>query len=375
MERLEQSAGLDRALEACPTAKALQERARRRRRAHLAGARGAARLHQARAPARAGRVRRARRSVPPRRRSSTTSRPTLRTRLRRRRSRRTRCGARSSPPWSPTRWSTAPASASCRACSDETGAALPALARAHVVARDVFDAGTTWAAIDALDLAVPAAVQDDDVPRRPAPGRTRRALAGASRRRRSALGPTVDRFRPGVQAVVAALPDARRGAAAPAGQSERAVARRRRPGAGSRSASSDAAVAALPAVELGARRGVDPRDGRAAAVRARRPARASTGSATASPRCRAATAGRPRPAPRSATTSTSRSTRSPTPCSARPTPTSPPDARVDAWIAAHRAAVERYRDARGRHRARPASFDLATLAVVRRALRELADLD
>ena len=54
--------GLDRALEALPTAKALQERHAAGRRAHVTRARGAAGVHQARAAARAGRVRRARRS-------------------------------------------------------------------------------------------------------------------------------------------------------------------------------------------------------------------------------------------------------------------------------------------------------------------------
>ncbi len=44
---------------------------------------------------------------------------------------------------------------------DETGLSLPVLARAHVIARDVFDAADTWSAIDALDLVVPAAVQDE----------------------------------------------------------------------------------------------------------------------------------------------------------------------------------------------------------------------
>jgi len=44
--------------------------------------------------------------------------------------------------------------------SDETGADLPRLARAHVAARDVFGMVEVWTAIDALDLRVPAATQD-----------------------------------------------------------------------------------------------------------------------------------------------------------------------------------------------------------------------
>src|SRR4029079_10281728 len=41
---------------------------------------------------------------------------------------------------------------------DETGLSLPVLARAHVIARDVFDAVGTWAAVDALELAAREAV-------------------------------------------------------------------------------------------------------------------------------------------------------------------------------------------------------------------------
>ncbi len=44
--------------------------------------------------------------------------------------------------------------------ADETGTSLPVLARAHIAARDVFDIGNTWSAIDDLDLLVPAATQD-----------------------------------------------------------------------------------------------------------------------------------------------------------------------------------------------------------------------
>jgi glutamate dehydrogenase len=54
--------------------------------------------------------------------------------------------------------------------------------------------------------------------------------------------------------------------------------------------------------------------------------------------------------------------------------TSPPGPRVDAWISAHGPAVERYR-ALAADVERAGEFDLATLAVLRRALRELADLD
>ncbi len=102
MERLEQTAGLDRALEALPSAKVLQER-------HAAGlgldvprARGAAGVHQARTAARARRVRRARRPLPADRLRRVL--PAVAPhRLRRRARRRTRCAARSWPRSSPTR--------------------------------------------------------------------------------------------------------------------------------------------------------------------------------------------------------------------------------------------------------------------------------
>jgi len=136
---------------------------------------------------------------------------------------------------------------------DETGVALPTLARAHVVARDVYDAGTTWAEIDALDLVVPASVQDDMFLA------LRRLVERASRwlvhhAGELPLGPTVDRFRPGVQAVVTALPELVGGGGLAERFEQAGVPRAlaRRVGV------SDAAVVALPAVELGARRGVDP---------------------------------------------------------------------------------------------------------------------
>ena len=118
-----------------------------------------------------------------------------------------------------------------------------------------------------------------------------------------ALGPTVDRFRPGVQAVVAALPELVWGGGR-AGQLERAGVPRalaRRVGV------SDAAVVALPAVELGARARRRPGDGRARlqfAVDER--LALATGPRPHRRVAARPTGGRPRPGPRCATTSTSR---------------------------------------------------------------------
>ena len=181
MERLEQTAGLDRALEALPTAKVLQER-------HAAGQGLTApelavllaytKLELQRAlvasdvpddP------------VPRRRRSSPTSR---------RRCAPASTTALASHPLRREIVATVVANAVVnragisflsRLC-DETGLSLPVLARAHVIARDVFDAADTWAAIDALDLVVPAAVQNEMFLARPPAGRARGAVAGAPRR-------------------------------------------------------------------------------------------------------------------------------------------------------------------------------------------------
>ena len=136
---------------------------------------------------------------------------------------------------------------------------------------------------------------------------------------------------------------------------------------------SDAAMVALPAVELGARRGVDPVtvarlqfavDERLtlATVRDRIGAlpRGDRGQAEA----RAALRDDFYESVDALTDAVVRETDA----------TSPPGARVDAWIGAHLPAVERYR-ALAADVERAGVFDLASLAVLRRALRELADLD
>ncbi len=251
---------------------------------------------------------------------------------------------------------------------DETGVALPTLARAHVVARDVFDTGTTWAEIDALDFAIPAAVQDEMFLA------VRRLVERASRwlvhhGGDLALGPTVDRFRPGAQAVAAALPELV-GSGGPAERFEQAGVPRdlaRRVGV------SDAAVVALPAVALGERRGVDPvtvtRLQFAVDERlALRDVRERIGALPRGDRWQTEARAALRDDFYESVHALTDAVISETDAA------SPPGARVDAWIGAHAPAVERYRGLAADVE-RAGVFDLATLAVLRRALRELADLD
>ena len=157
IERLEQSAHLDRALEGLPGTKALQER-RDGARAHRTRARGAARVHQARGRARAGGVGCSRRSV---------------------RAPRLRCvlpqGVRDhcadvmdAHPLRRAILSTVVANAVVNRAgisflsrlADETGLAIPVLVRAHVCAREVFEVAAVWTMIDQLDLVVAASTQD-----------------------------------------------------------------------------------------------------------------------------------------------------------------------------------------------------------------------
>ena len=60
---------------------------------------------------------------------------------------------------------------------------------------------------------------------------------------------------------------------------------------------------------------------------------------------------------------------------ARPTRAATPDERVDAWLAAHACRRSTATRTLVADVERAGVFDLATLAVVRRALRELAALD
>ena len=89
--------------------------------------------------------------------------------------------------------------------SDETGAPMARITRAHIVARDVFEAEATWDAIDALDLVVPAATQDAMflAVRRQIERTARRLVQG---RDALDLGSAVARYQPGARALVEALP-------------------------------------------------------------------------------------------------------------------------------------------------------------------------
>jgi glutamate dehydrogenase len=257
---------------------------------------------------------------------------------------------------------------------DETGLSLPVLARAHVAARDVFDAGATWAEIDALDLLVPAAVQDEMflLVRRLVERAARWLVRHADG---SPLGPTVDRFRPGVQAVVTALPGLLAGASVEASMetAHRLEASGVPAMLARRVATSDAALVALPAVELAAQHAVDPlvvarvqfvlddrlgfgpvRDRIAALPRADR----------WQTEARAALRDDFYESQHALTEAVIRETDA----------VAQPAARVDAWLAEHAPAVDRYRGLVDDVE-RGGVYDLATLAVVRRALRELAALD
>ena len=88
---------------------------------------------------------------------------------------------------------------------DETGESLADLTRAHLVARDVFGMTELWDEVDALDLRVPAATQDTMFLA------LRRLVERGARwvvRHGGApeLGPAIERYRPGVAEVLAALP-------------------------------------------------------------------------------------------------------------------------------------------------------------------------
>jgi glutamate dehydrogenase len=92
--------------------------------------------------------------------------------------------------------------------ADEIGVGAAVLTRAHVAARDVFDVAATWAAIDALDLAVPARTQDEmflaarRLVERSARWLVRHGRVGGD----TELAATVDRYRRPVETVLAALP-------------------------------------------------------------------------------------------------------------------------------------------------------------------------
>jgi glutamate dehydrogenase len=254
---------------------------------------------------------------------------------------------------------------------DETGLPLPVLTRAHLIARDVVDAVKLWSAIDDLDLVAPAATQDAMFLR------VRRLVERAARwlvRHTDSLelGPSIERFRPGVQSVLAALPDLLTGATladATAVSAELTTVGVPQDLAW-RVAVTDAALTALPAVDLALTFGVDPRtaahvhyvlDDRLGLDRVRVRIAALPRADRWQTEARAALRDDFYESQRAlAAAVLSESDASGT-----------PEARVDAWIAEHAAPVARYRAlAADVELTEPG--DLAALAVVRRALRDLA---
>jgi glutamate dehydrogenase len=243
-----------------------------------------------------------------------------------------------------------------------------------VIGRDVYDAADTWSEIDALDLLVTAAVQDEMFLL------VRRLVERAARwivhhSDSLALGPAVERFRAGVRDVTAVLPELLVGAVADA--HAETEARFTAAGVGDalarRVAASDAALAALPAVLLGSERDLEPR------VVAR--IQFLVDDHLGLDRLRDRIAGLPR-ADRWKTEARAalrddlyesqlaltRAVLTETPA------TGTPEDRVDAWLVDHDDAVGRYRDlVHDVEQAAP--DDLAALAVARRALRDLAALE
>jgi glutamate dehydrogenase len=257
---------------------------------------------------------------------------------------------------------------------DETGLSLPVLARAHVIARDVYDARTTWSEIDALDLVCPASAQNEMFLA------VRRLVERAARwlvRHGGdlALGPAVDRFRPGVQSVLTALPDLLAGdvADAAAETTDRLVAQGVPKALAQRVAVSDAALAALPVVDLAARHHADPLtvarvqfvlDAQLGFDRVRRYIAELPRADRWQTEARAALRDDFYESQHALTDAVITETDA----------AAPPEARVEAWLATRAAAVDRYRGVLADVE-RAGVFDLATLAVLRRALRELAALD
>jgi glutamate dehydrogenase len=257
---------------------------------------------------------------------------------------------------------------------DETGMSLPLLARAHIIARDVYDASATWSAIDALDLACPVSTQDEMF-------LTVRRLVERSARwlvhhgGGLALRPTIDEFRPGVRAVVGELPALLTGTATAALTT--AIERLHALGVpeelARQVAGSEAAVAALPAVELATRLGTDP------GVVARM--QFVVNDRLGVDRLREHVAALPRAdrwqteARAALRDDLSESQHALTEAIVCDTDAAAaPEARVEVWLSAHAAQVERYRQVIADVEA-AGGFDLAELAVARRALRELAGLD
>jgi glutamate dehydrogenase len=258
--------------------------------------------------------------------------------------------------------------------TDETGMPLARLARAHIIARDVYDATETWSAIDALDLACPAPIQDDLFLT------VRRLVERAARwlvhhGDGLALGPTIDEYRPAVRQVVAELPALLTSTASAALTAE--IERLHTLGIPADLArlvaGSEAAVAALPAAELATRLVTDPLavarmqfvvNDRLALDRLREHVSALPHADRWQTEARAALRDDLAESQHALTEAIVRATDA----------GASPDDRVEAWLADHAVGVERYQQVIADVEA-AGGFDLAALAVARRALRELAGLD
>jgi glutamate dehydrogenase len=190
-----------------------------------------------------------------------------------------------------------------------------------------------------------------------------------------ALGPTIEEFRPGVQAVVAALPDllTATATAALAEETGRLRANGVPAALAQLVASSEAALAALPAADLATRMDADP----LAVARVQFVLNEELGldglraHIAALPRtdrwqteARAALRDDFYESQHALAEAVLRENEVGT----------SPDEQVAAWLAAHTDDVERYQQV-VRDVETAGGFDLAALAVARRALRELAALD
>jgi len=257
---------------------------------------------------------------------------------------------------------------------DETGAGGAVLAAAHVVAREVFDAVASWEAIDALDLVVPAGVQNEmflAVRRLVERGARWLVHHGGDLELRA----SIDRFRPGVREVLAALPGLLGPTAAAAVAA--ATARLREGGVPGELAASvaaaDVATAALPVVAVAEARKLDPLTvgGVHFLLAERLGLESLRDRIVALPRAdrwqteaRAALRDDFLDAQRALTEAVLAETDA----------TRTGAERVDEWATAHAARVARYAQVVDDIEA-GGVFELATLAVARRALRELAEPD
>jgi glutamate dehydrogenase len=258
--------------------------------------------------------------------------------------------------------------------SDETGLPLPVLARAHLIARDVFGAVAAWSEIDALDLVVPASTQDEMFlfVRRLVERSARWLVRHVDP---LVLGPTVERFRAGVAEVLARLSELLVGSIADhvAATTDRLVAVGVPEPLARRVAASHAAVTALPAVAMAEAHDSDP----CTVARIQFLLDEQLGLERVRPRIAALPRGdRWQAEARAALRDDFYESQHALTAAVLTTTdaAASPEARVEAWLGVHAEEVGRYEAlADDANRTEPGDF--AALAVVRRALRALADLD